>query len=69
MTIPVAERIHLDVAELSERAASAERNFDAACRELRHVLDGLPYKRAKVGKYAKLRRRLNRFLSERLEGM
>lgn len=51
------------------RLDAAERGYEAACAELRHVLEGLPYENARSGKYRKLRRRLERFLSERIEGL
>ncbi len=51
------------------RLDGAERGYEAARAEIRHVLAQLPYESAKTGKYRKLRRRLERFLSERLEGL
>lgn len=51
------------------KAEAAEREAEAARREIEHVLGLLPYGNAKTGKYRKLRRRLERFLSERLEGL
>ena len=56
-------------AALVDRARMAEQREEAACAELQRVLDGLPYRKAKTGKNAKLRRRLTRFLSERLKGI
>jgi hypothetical protein len=47
----------------------AQRGYDAARREIEHVLTLLPYEQAKTGKYRTLRRRLERFLSERLDGL
>lgn len=71
MTDPatLAQRIHDDVTELRIRAETAERGYAAACGELAHVLAGLPFPKARTGKYRRLRRRLERFLSERLEGL
>lgn len=63
------QRIKDDVAALRWRAEDAERGYRAACAELENVLAGLPFKEARTGKYKKLRRRLERFLSERLEGL
>lgn len=51
------------------RLDAAERGYLAACDELRHVMTLLPFENAKTGKYRKLRRRLERFLSERLDGL
>lgn len=68
-TAAIAQRIEADLAALRLRAEDAERGYRAACAELAHVLEGLPYAEARTGKYKKLRRRLERFLGERLEGL
>ena len=54
---------------LGARRDAAERGYEAARRELEHVLALLPYEDAKSGKYKRLRRRLELFLSERIEGL
>lgn len=58
-----------DLNSIATRAEVAEREAAAARREIEHVLGLLPFEHAKTGKYRKLRRRLERFLSERLEGL
>ena len=65
----LAQRIAADVATLAARAATAEYEVQAARHELRLILDTLPYAEAKTGKNAKLRKRLQRFLGERLAGL
>lgn len=63
------DRILSDVTALHTRAVTAERDHEAACAELRLILAGLPYAEAKSGKNVKLRRRLTRFLGERIVGL
>lgn len=65
----LSRRISDDIATLRARAEAAERGYQAACGELEHVLGGLPFASARTGKYRKLRRRLEHFLSDRLEGL
>lgn len=62
-------RISEGVDRIFNRLDALERDAAAARRELEHVLSILPFEHAKTGKYRKLRRRLERFLSERLEGL
>ena len=65
----LASLIEAPLRELVNRAVVAERDLEAACGEIRHVLEGLPYANAQTGKNKRLRRRLERFLSERLDGL
>lgn len=72
MTVPattLAARVIADVGALQVRATIAEQDFAAACAELQLILDALPYENAKSGKNVKLRKRLTRFLGERLRGI
>lgn len=68
-TAALARRMAEDAAALVARADAAERAHAAGRAELAHVLGLLPYEDAKSGKYRKLRLRLERFLSERIEGL
>lgn len=65
----LAGQVEGPLRELLTRAQTSERSLEAACGEIRHVLAGLPYETAKTGKYRALRRRLERFLSDRLDGL
>jgi len=63
------DRILADVQALSDRAVMSQQREVAACAELQRILDALPYADAKSGKTVKLRRRLKRFLGDRLDGI
>lgn len=66
---PLYMRMIADIYEMNSRMVDAETSIKAARRELQLILDALPYAEAKSGKNAKLRKRLQRFLGERLAGL
>jgi hypothetical protein len=65
----LAQRIAGDAAALGQRAAIAEANYALARAEIRHALSNLPFPDAKSGQTHKVRRRLARFLDDRLDGL
>ena len=59
-------RMIADVYELNARAVTAEMTVDLVRREIQHAIDNLPFPEAKSGQTYKVRRRLARFLEDRL---